>query len=162
MSEHAPDAAAAAQSKDLALAARNTIKLGLSLIATWTVAFVVRFQLPRYLGPERFGAFNFTDNFAAAFFTVLELGIDTYIIRECAVRPKHANDFFGAILALRIAVGMLLFAFMAGTLAVTHRSAEVQAAVVVFGITYFIATLNNSVGALLQAAGTVGRLAISN
>ena len=150
------------QANDLALAARNTLKLGASLIATWSVAFIVRFQLPRYLGPERFGAFNFTDNFAGAFFTIVELGVDTYIIRECAVRPKHANDFFGGIMLLRLAVGMLLFVAMASTLAVTHRPLEVQAAVVVFGITYFLSTLNNSLGALLQAAGTVGRLAISN
>jgi O-antigen/teichoic acid export membrane protein len=167
MSEEAPaadlsPAADTAHASDLAQAARNTVKLGGSLIATWTVAFIVRFQLPRYLGPERFGDFNFTDNFAGAFFTVLELGIDTYIIRECAVRPKHANDFFGAILALRLVLGMFLFGAMATTLALKHRSIEIQGAVAVFGITYFIATLNNSLGALLQAAGTVGRLAISN
>src|SRR4051794_20126287 len=83
---------------DAATALRNAIKLGGSLLATWTVALAVRFQLPRHLGPVRFGDFNFCDSFTAAFFIFLSLGIETYIQKEVSVRPKHASEFFGGVL----------------------------------------------------------------
>src|SRR5690349_3388131 len=90
-----PSSRAGPQSHDVATAARNAIKLGASLLATWTVALAVRFQLPRHLGPTRFGNFNFCDSFSAAFFVFLGLGIETYIQKEVPIRPKHASDFFG-------------------------------------------------------------------
>src|SRR5262245_58337601 len=60
-------------SSDVATAARNALKLAGSLLATWTVALAVRFQLPRHLGPVHFGNFNFCDSFSAAFFVFLGL-----------------------------------------------------------------------------------------
>ena len=47
--------------RDIALTIRNALKLGSSLVASWLVALVVRFFLPRFLGPEVFGAFNFAE-----------------------------------------------------------------------------------------------------
>src|SRR3954471_571934 len=92
---------------DAATALRNAIKLGGSLLATWTVALAVRFQLPRHLGPVRFGDFNFCDSFTAAFFIFLSLGIETYIQKEVSVRPKHASDFFGGVLLVRGTLSLL-------------------------------------------------------
>src|SRR5262245_44166244 len=78
---------------DVGTALRNALKLGSSLFATWTVALLLRFLLPRFLGPEQFGTFNFSDNFSATYFTLLGLGVDTYIQKEMPVRPQHASDF---------------------------------------------------------------------
>jgi O-antigen/teichoic acid export membrane protein len=148
--------------RDLTVAFRNVLKLGSSLIATWTVSVIIKFQIPRYLGPERFGALNFSDNFAGVFFLLLDLGVDAYIVREVSIRPKHASDFFGGIVALRVALSVVLFIAMASALRLTHRSTEIQGAVLIFGVTQLVVNMNNTLAALLHASTRVGRLALSN
>ena len=96
------------QRKDLAVAFRNVLKLGGSLVVSWTLSLVIKFQLPRQIGPERFGALNFSDNFAGVFFILLDLGVDVYIMREVSVRPKHASDFFGGVVLLRVVLSVVL------------------------------------------------------
>lgn len=155
--EHAESAA-----RDLQIAGRNALTLGSSLILTWGVAFLVRFQLPRFLGPAQFGAFNFADAFSAAFFTLAEMGIDTYIIREVTVRLKHASDFVGGVLVARLCAAAVLLVAMYVTLSVSGRPETVRAAVLIFGVTQLAVINNNSMAALLQASTHVGRLALAN
>jgi O-antigen/teichoic acid export membrane protein len=147
---------------DLAVAFHNVLKLGGSLVVTWTLALVIKFKLPRHIGPERFGALNFSENFAGAFFVLLDLGVDVYVMREVSVRPKHASDFFGGVVLLRAALSVLLFVAMASSLELTHRSAEIQGAVLVFGVTQLAANMNNTLTALLHASTQVGRLSLAN
>ena len=75
-----------------ATALRNAVKLATSLLLTWGVALVITFKLPKYLGPTVFGHYKFGDQFAMSLAVFLSLGVDTYISREVAVRPKHASE----------------------------------------------------------------------
>ena len=50
-------------------------RTGASLVLTWSLALGVRILLPRYMGPARFGAFNFAESFATTFFVLLTLGV---------------------------------------------------------------------------------------
>src|SRR3954447_2371242 len=97
-----PKVPSVSSAHDVRTAMRNGVKLGLSLVGTWTVALVVRFFLPRYLGPERFGLYSFSDAFAATYFVFLGLGIDAYIQKEIPARPRHASDFLGGVLVFRL------------------------------------------------------------
>lgn len=164
MSTEAPVAPAAATTskEDLQVAGRNAITLAASLIGTWTVAFLVRFQVPRFLGPEAFGQFNFADAFSAAFFVLADYGVDVYVVKETTSRPGHASDFAGGVLVVRTVTSALLLAVMAITLHLTHRSIDIQLAVLIFGITQYVILANSSMAALLQAATRVKRLAIAN
>lgn len=150
------------RSHEFSTAGRNAVKLAVSLTITWTVALFIRFPVPRLLGPERFGLLNFSENFAATFFSVIDLGVSTYIFREIPLRPAHASDFWGGLLVVRIALSALLFVAMAGTLAVSHHTLETQITVVIFGLAQFVITYTASVSALLHAASKVNRLAIAN
>jgi O-antigen/teichoic acid export membrane protein len=149
-------------SQDFATAGRNALKLAFSLTATWTIAFFIRFPIPRALGPARYGLLTFSENFSAAFFTLVELGVTTYIFREIPVRPKHASDFWGGLILVRIVVGVLLYVAMAVSLAVSHQPFEVQAAAFIYGSAYFVTAFNNSAGAFLHATSKVDRLALTN
>jgi O-antigen/teichoic acid export membrane protein len=129
---------------EVAIAVRNGLKLGGSLFLSWSVALVVKFQIPQHLGPVRQGYFGFAESFATMFFSVLSLGVDTYVTREIAVRPDHASDFVGGIFALRSLLSTALFAAMATTLWLTGRSGEIQMAALVFGATQLLACLNGT------------------
>lgn len=161
-SDEAQAAAIAPVADEVLVAVRNAFTLGASLLVTWSVALVVRFFLPRYLGPQQFGVLNFADSFSAAFFAFLGLGVDTYIQKEIPVRPAHASDFLGGVLVLRLAASVVLFASMAVVLGLSGRTAEVQRIVLLFGVTQLLMILNGNLAALLHASRTVGELAVVN
>ncbi len=142
------------------LALRNGAKLAASLILTWAVALVVTFKLPRYLGPERFGHYRFGDQFAMSLAVFLSLGVDTYISREIAVRPKHASDFFGGVLVTRAVV--LLPLVVAAFFFLDGEVHERRVAAALFGVAYLFTAINQTFQQTLQAASKVDGLAIAN
>lgn len=156
-----PTAAPATGWRDVQSALWNALKIGGSLIATWTVALAVRFVLPRQLGPETYGVYNFSDAFAGSFFVLANLGIETYVQKEIPVRGEHASDFLGGILALRLALGVALLAAMAAILHQGGRPAEVRAVVYVFAAGQLLFNNNATFSALLHARGTVDGLSVA-
>jgi len=144
------------------VAIRNGLTLGGSLLGTWTVALVVRILVPRWLGPESYGALSLAESFTATCFVLLGLGIDTYIQKELAVRPELASDFFGGVVVLRVALTFVLLSAMALVMGLAHRSHETQRLILLFGVGQLLVSINTSLAALLQAARTVGGLAIVN
>ena len=142
------------------LAVRNALKLAGSLIFTWGIALVMRFWLPRHLGPSLFGALSFADAFAATFFIALSLGVDPYIRKEISVRPAHASDFFGGTFVLRSAMSVLIGVAMTLSMIAMHRPPEARRVVYVFALAQFFVTMNATLSALLQANGSVGGMSL--
>jgi O-antigen/teichoic acid export membrane protein len=142
------------------LAIRNALKLGGSLLFTWSIALAIRLLLPRYLGPARFGSLSFADAFTTAFFITLNFGSDAYIRKEVAVRPSHASDFFGGMFALRAVITALLFGAMSLVMRLSDRPADVRLAVFVFGAAQFFVTANATLSAMLHAKGRVGAMSV--
>jgi O-antigen/teichoic acid export membrane protein len=136
--------------------------MGASLIITWSVALVVKMRVPAHLGPIHQGHFGFAESFATMFFASLGLGIDTYLIKEVAVRPKHASDVVGGVFALRILMSFVLFAAMWTVLLVTGRPRAVVLAASVFGVVCVLLALNATFGAVLQGVSCVGPPARAN
>jgi O-antigen/teichoic acid export membrane protein len=143
-------------------AARNAVKLGSSLLATWGVALVIRILMPRYLGPEAFGTYTLADTLAATYFVFLSLGVETYVQKEISVRPGHASDFFGGVLLARAALSLPLFVALALSLERAGAPPGSHLLIIVFGLAQLVVSLNSLLAALLQANGTVGRLALVN
>lgn len=142
------------------LALRNAAKLGASLVLTWGVAIIVTFKLPPYLGPVLNGHYRFGDQLAQSAAVFLSLGVDTYISREIAIRPKHASDFFGGVLVTRFLV--LLPLIVVGFFFVRTEVADRQTATFLFGIAYAFTAMNQTFQQMLQAASKVGGLAVAN
>lgn len=147
---------------DVLLALRNTIKLLGSLLFTWGIALGVRLLLPRYLGPEAFGAVNFADAFTSTAFVIIGLGLDTYIRKEVSVRPEAASEFFAGTTLLRVLGSLLVFAGMQAFLMLADRPRDTWLLVHLFGLSAFFLTMNQSFAALLHAKGTVDGLSVLN
>jgi O-antigen/teichoic acid export membrane protein len=148
--------------RDAQLALWNALKIGASLLATWTVAVLVRFTLPRLLGPDQYGVYNFTEAFATSFFVLASLGIETYVQKEIPLRADHATDFFGGVLAIRLALGAALLAAMAVILHFGGRPPEVRLMVYLFAAGQLLFVSNATFAAMLQARGTVDGLSVIN
>jgi O-antigen/teichoic acid export membrane protein len=157
-----PAATPSASWSDLHVALWNALKLGGSLLGTWTVALAIRFALPRQLGPDQYGVYNFAEAFAASFFVLTTLGVETYVQKEIPLRREHASDFVGGVIALRIALGALLLAAMAVILHFDGRAIEIRHAVYLFALGQIFFVANSTLSALLHASGTVDGLSILN
>jgi O-antigen/teichoic acid export membrane protein len=159
-----PDAPAGASrlAPDTLSSIRNTLALGGSLIATWTVALGIRLILPRHLGPESFGAFQFADAFTAAFFVATSLGVETYIRKEVGTRKAHASEFLGGLLAMRVLMSMAVVAVMVAVMTAAGRPVHLQRLVLTFAAFQFFLGLNEIGSALLHAVGAVDGLAVLN
>jgi O-antigen/teichoic acid export membrane protein len=143
-----------------ATALRNAVKLATSLILTWGVALVITFKLPKYLGPLYWGYYKYGFEYAATLAVFVGFGIDTYVSREVAIRPKHASDFFGGVIALRtIAIAPL---FVWGWFHLGHKLHEERVAAALFGLTQVFIVLSQTLQQMLQAAMRVGGLAVVN
>jgi O-antigen/teichoic acid export membrane protein len=151
-----------AHAHEIAVALRNGLKLGASLLLTWSVALIVKLQIPRHLEPVYQGHFAFAESFAGMFFTLIGFGVDTYVVKEISVRQDHASDFIGGVFALRAIASLLLLAVMGTTLWVTGRGMDVQLTVLVFGVTQILMCTNGTLATVLQATTHVGRLAVAN
>ncbi len=140
------------------MAVRNTLKLGGSLLFTWSIALTMRFWLPRRLGPGLFGTLSFADAFATTFFIALSLGLDLYARKEVAVRPAHASEFFGGTLALRAAMWVILVLIMTVAMTAMGRPPEVRRIVYIFALAQLFVATNATLSAFLQAKGNVGSM----
>ncbi len=147
---------------ELLLALRNTIKLLTSLLFTWGIALGVRLLLPRYLGPDAFGAVNFADAFTSTAFVIVGLGLDTYIRKEVSVHPERASDFFAGTTLLRVLLALLVFAGMQAFLVLADRPRDSWLLVHLFGLSAFLLAMNQSFAALLHAKGEVDGLSVLN
>ncbi len=144
-----------------ATAARNALKLASSLVLTWGVALVTLKVLPNYLGASSFGSYLVGEQFAIALTLFLTLGVDTYISREIAVRPKHASDLFGGLLVAR-AVVLLPLALYMFVLWLPKQVEQVRIAGTLFAAGYVLTAMNQTFQQMLQAASQVGGLAVAN
>ncbi|MCL2723936.1 MAG: oligosaccharide flippase family protein [Polyangiaceae bacterium] len=142
------------------LALRNGLKLAASMILTWAVTLIVTFKLPKYLGPVFFGYFNYGEQLALSMSVFLTLGVDTYIQREIAVRPKHASEFFLGVMLARAMMLVPLIAY--GSYTLHSKQPEEQIAGGLFGIAYIFYALNQTFQKTLQAASKVSGLAVAN
>jgi O-antigen/teichoic acid export membrane protein len=150
------------RSREMSVALRNGLKMGGSLLITWTVAMIVKFDVPRYLGPVRQGHFGFSESFATMFFSMLSLGVETHIIKEVAVRPRYASEVVGGVFAVRGVLSVVLLFAMGITLWATGRQGDVFGAAMIFGATQILMSLNGTYGAVLQAISRVEPSVVAN
>ncbi len=151
-----------ARHHDTVTAVRNAILLGGSLLMTYGVSLGIRFVLPRFLGPEVIGRFNFADNFAGTFMVLVSLGLDTYIHREIPVRPHHGDDFFAGTTLIRAAGTALLVLAMAAILFSSGRPLEVHLLVYTFAVYQLLYALSSTLAAFLHASTKVAGLSAVN
>jgi O-antigen/teichoic acid export membrane protein len=141
---------------------RNALKLGGSLLVTYGIALVMRMVLPRYLGPEGFGRYNWADGFSGAFFVLSALGLDVYIRKEVSVRPEHASEFFGGTLLLQVGLALGLTGAMWWVMRASGEPPEVQRLALLLGGYQFFFRLNAILAAVLHARERVDGLSVAH
>jgi O-antigen/teichoic acid export membrane protein len=148
--------------QELQRAWRTSLQLGLSLACTWTVALLVRFAVPRHLGPLGFGDLSLAETFTAGFFVFASLGIDTYTMREVVSRPSHVSEYFAGVQLIRLLLSAVAMLLLLAVLVARDKPDALIEAAELWSATYALMTLNGSLSTLLQGTGKTERLAVAN
>ena len=148
---------------DVTTSMRNAVKLGGSLMVTYGIALAVRLLLPRVLGPEAFGQFNWaSEGFTAVFFVLAGLGLEVYIRKEVSLRPDHASEFFGGTLLLQVLMAVGLLGVMQGLMHLEGKSSQLRLLVLLLGVYQLFFRCNGTLAAVLHARERVDGLSVAN
>jgi O-antigen/teichoic acid export membrane protein len=77
-------------------------EVGLRLLVGLTVGV----WLTRYMGPERFGLYNYAIAFASLIAPLAALGVDRIVVRDLVAEPRGANEILGSAFAIKLAGGV--------------------------------------------------------
>jgi len=82
------------------------------------IGIVVWVWIARYLGPDKFGLFNYAIAFVALLTPIATLGLDNLVIREIVKNKDARYEILGSAFAMRFAGGILTVLLAIGLIAI--------------------------------------------
>ncbi|MCJ8319606.1 MAG: flippase [Colwellia sp.] len=109
---------------------KNTSWLLAEKILRLTVGLFVGVWVARYLGPENFGLFSYSQSFVALFSTIAVLGLDGIVIRELVKDITKRDKILGTVFILKLIGAILALLFIA--IVIFFQSNDLQTTTVIF------------------------------
>src|SRR5919202_6577395 len=100
----------------------NTGWLFTEKIAQMILGLLVGLWIARYLGPERFGRFNYAIANVGLFIPIAKLGLDNIVIRNLARNPSEKDKTLGTALFLKLIASSLVFFVTLGFVVISTSS----------------------------------------
>lgn len=140
---------------DAANALSSAVTLGFSLSGTLLIGFAVLLIVPRWLGPDRWGAVRGAEATMSLLLAFVAFGFDTYIRKEVAVRPDHAREFLPSVIAFRVVTSVVAVGAALAVLTGLGKPRLELALALLFGISRFLIQTGELFAACLHAVGSV-------
>lgn len=120
----------------------NTAWLMAEKVIRLAIGVVVSVWVIRYLGPEKYGAFSYAQNFVILFTVIATLGLDGVIVKDLISNPLQEDDIMGTAFYLRMtgAIVMLIAIFF-GTLVLGEGDAN-RMLIILIATSQFLLTFN--------------------
>ncbi len=110
---------------------------GIQLVAH-TVAIVVSltttFILSRYLGVVRFGGLNYVFAFYYFFLTLVDLGVDIVVVRECSQQPDETVKIISAMRTFKLGTALLSVTIAWITISLVQFPAGLKTPLYLYGL----------------------------
>jgi O-antigen/teichoic acid export membrane protein len=100
----------------------NTSWLFSEKILQMVLGLLVGVWITRYLGPERFGRFNYATAIAGLFVPIAKLGLDNIVIRNLARDPSHKDETLGTAFVLKLISSLLTWFLAIGVICLIEPS----------------------------------------
>ncbi len=81
---------------------KNTSWLFAEKILRMVVGLFVGVWVARYLGPDKFGLFSYTQSFVGLFTAIATLGLDGIVVRELVKHPQKENELLSTAFYLKL------------------------------------------------------------
>ncbi|MEI8242488.1 MAG: flippase [bacterium] len=145
-------------------ALKNTGIQAASQVITWTLSWILLVLLPRYLGDSGFGKIFFALSYGMLFSTVINLGVNMFLIREVAVlhptpecspeenarRRAGLKALIGNVLSLKLLLAALVFVLQSALIYCLPYDAVTRQVVVIVGFGTCLGAVTQTLGGVFQ------------
>ncbi|TNE79496.1 MAG: hypothetical protein EP332_10520 [Bacteroidetes bacterium] len=118
-----------------------SFSLVLNLLVKLFWVFQIEVTVQNVLGTEAYGRYFEAFQFAYIFFILLDLGISNYNNRTVAGDASKLTSLFPSMLALKLILGLVYIAFLAGAAQVMSYDAEAQRLILFVGVNQALMSL---------------------
>ena len=143
-------------------ALKNTAIQAVSQLITWTLSWILLVILPRKLGDANFGKLFFALSYGMIFSQLINLGVNTFLVREVAVlhpapdlsgtensrRRNALRALISNVFTLKVGLGIVVYLLQSALIFVLPYDEVTRAAVLIIG-------LGTCVGAIAQTLSGV-------
>jgi O-antigen/teichoic acid export membrane protein len=113
---------------------KNIFWLAFSRIISLILLFLAYYLLTSYLGPYRYGQFQFVLSYVTLFGVVIDFGIQQYIIKKISEDKANVKKYFHNFLAVEVILTVLVYAAMVGVAVYNQYDPIVVKAIMVAGL----------------------------
>jgi len=131
-------------------AIRNAAFLMATQAITWVLTWILIVYLPRYLGDEGFGKLFFATSFATLCAMFINLGINTYLVKEVARDREQGPDLLANVLAIELILSVVIAAVMLLIVRCLNLSDEGAAAALIIGLSLVVGALGSNFSSYFQ------------
>ncbi len=150
-------------------ALKNTAIQAASQLVTWTLSWFLLVILPRKLGDASFGKLFFALSYGMIFSQFINLGLNTFLVREVAVlhpapdlpdaenqrRRTSLRALLGNVFALKLVLAVAVFAFQSALIFVLPYDAATREAVLIIGLGTCLGAITQTLGGVFQGLETM-------
>ena len=150
-------------------ALKNTAIQGVSQLITWTLSWFLLVILPRNLGDANFGKLFFALSYCLIFSQFINLGLNTFLVREVAVlhptpemspeenqrRRRSLRELLGNVFALKLVLALVVFAFQSALVFVLPYDSATREAVLIIGLGSCLGAITQTLGGVFQGLETM-------
>jgi O-antigen/teichoic acid export membrane protein len=146
------------------LALKNTAIQAVSQVVTWTLSWVLLVILPRYLGDTQFGKLFFALSYGTMFSTLINLGVNTFLVKEVAVlhpapdmpaaeiarRRTGLHALLSNVLAFKLALAAVVYAIQSTLIFFLPYDPASREAVLIIGMGTCLGAITQTLGGAFQ------------
>ncbi len=145
-------------------ALKNTAIQAASQLITWTLSWILLVILPRKLGDANFGKLFFALSYGMIFSQLINLGVNTFLVREVAVLhpspdlPEEENarrhgklrELLGNVFTLKVVLAVVVYLFQSALIFVLPYDGVTRAAVLIIGLGSCLGAITQTLGGIFQ------------
>ena len=139
---------------------QNLVSLTLSQLSTLLLAVFTVAIVPKYLGPESYGAFVAAGAYLMFFTLAASLGSGTFLLKNLSREPSELGRYTFNAISMKVALSVALMGIAIGTSIFLRYPSETQVLIAVCSIGILFNALIDVCAAGLQASGRITRVAV--
>jgi len=146
------------------LALKNTAIQGVSQVATWTLSWILLVILPRYLGDTHFGKLFFAVSYGTIFSTLINLGVNTFLVKEVAIlrpvpgmgeaevarRRSGLHAMLSNVLTFKLGLAAAVYVVQSALIYVLPYDGATREAVLIVGLGTCLGAVTQTLGGAFQ------------
>jgi O-antigen/teichoic acid export membrane protein len=91
---------------------KNILWLSISRVISLVLLFLAYILLTKYLGPYRYGQFQFVLSYVTLFGVIIDFGVQQYVVKKISEDRSQAKRYFQNFFAVEIVLSALVYAAM--------------------------------------------------